>query len=774
MGCLVSQGLDGPNLLPVQLDLRGRACVIVGAGAVASRKAARFLEAGARVLLIAPEVGGAPGPAADADAGSAGARTVLGRAYAGPADLAGAFLVVAATGDPELNARVAADARALGALALRADAPGDSDFALPATLRRGALSVSFATGGRCPALALRLRREAEALYDAAHATFLDLVAELKADPRYAAMGGPERRALQSGLAESGLLERLRRDSVEACRAELLARLDGPVPDRGSVALVGAGPGDPGLLTLRAAAFLREAQVVVHDALVNPAILDRHAPQAERIDAGKHKGHCVLTQDAINELLVRLAREGRRVVRLKGGDPYLFGRGGEELRALRAAGVPCQVVPGVSSLSAVPAAAGIPVTDREFGTSVGAFSLHRRDGRNPDPAQWRSMAQGPDTLVLFMGLSVLPMACAELIRHGRVPELPAALVLRGTLPDQRTLVGTLATLPALLAAVQAETPGPLPGPGLIVVGEVVRLAGPDPVLDSIAVGRPAESGTQVATEQPALSGTPVAREQPDESRAPVAAGPAQVPGLPGADRPPVPPVACAAALPAPAPARPMIHQLLARPRSGADIEAGSFAVIDREAGAHGWAPDQWAVARRLVHTCADFGILEGLRFRHDAVAAGIRALRAGRPIYVDANMIRSGLSLARLRAVHRGYGPGDLHCHVADADVAEQAAESGLPRSLFALRKAAPLLEGAIVAIGNAPVALLELNRMIVEEGLRPALVVGMPVGFVHVLESKRELLALDVPAVVLEGRRGGSPLVVATLHALAGLAGEAL
>jgi precorrin isomerase/siroheme synthase len=495
---------------------------------------------------------------------------------------------------------------------------------------------------------------------------------------------------------------------------------------------------------------------------------------------------VLTQDAINELLVRLAREGRRVVRLKGGDPYLFGRGGEELRALRAAGVPCQVVPGVSSLSAVPAAAGIPVTDREFGTSVGAFSLHRRDGRNPDPAQWRSMAQGPDTLVLFMGLSVLPMACAELIRHGRAPELPAALVLRGTLPDQRTLVGTLATLPALLAAMQAETPGPLPGPGLIVVGEVVRLASAGPVLDlvaaeqpvasraPIAAGQPDESATPLAALQPAESATPVAAEQPAESRTPIAAGPAQVPGLRGVDRPPVPPVACAAALPSPAPARPMIHQLLARPRSGADIEAGSFAVIDREAGAHGWAPDQWAVARRLVHTCADFGILEGLRFRHDAVAAGIRALRAGRPIYVDANMIRSGLSLARLRAVHPGYGPGDLHCHVADADVAEQAAESGLPRSLFALRKAAPLLEGAIVAIGNAPVALLELNRMIVEEGLRPALVVGMPVGFVHVLESKRELLALDVPAVVLEGRRGGSPLVVATLHALAGLAGEAL
>lgn len=218
---------------------------------------------------------------------------------------------------------------------------------------------------------------------------------------------------------------------------------------------------------------------------------------------------------------------------------------------------------------------------------------------------------------------------------------------------------------------------------------------------------------------------------------------------------------------------LIHALMQNPMSGEAIEAASFRAIDQEAPAHPFTPDQWAVARRLIHTTADFGLLNDLCFHAEAVASGIAALRAGAPIYADATMIRSGLSLARLRAVNPAYGPDRLHAHVGDADVAEEARAAGLPRSLFAIRKAKHRLHGGIVAIGNAPVALLELNRMIVEEGLRPALVVGMPVGFVHVIESKDELLGLDVPAIALRGRRGGSPLAVATLHALAVLAQEA-
>lgn len=217
-------------------------------------------------------------------------------------------------------------------------------------------------------------------------------------------------------------------------------------------------------------------------------------------------------------------------------------------------------------------------------------------------------------------------------------------------------------------------------------------------------------------------------------------------------------------------RPRVHELYERPMSGEAIEAESLRTIDAEAGNHSFSPDQWHVVRRMIHTTADFGLMEHVKFSPDAIEAGTHALRNGRPLFVDSNMIRSGLSLARLRQVCATYGSERLVCHVADADVAAQALDRCLPRSLFAVRKAAAALDGAIAVFGNAPVALLELNRLIVEDGLRPALVVAMPVGFVHVVESKDELMSLGLPFIAIAGRRGGSPLAVATIHALCTLA----
>lgn len=217
-------------------------------------------------------------------------------------------------------------------------------------------------------------------------------------------------------------------------------------------------------------------------------------------------------------------------------------------------------------------------------------------------------------------------------------------------------------------------------------------------------------------------------------------------------------------------RPRIHALYTHPLSGPEIEEASLALIDREAPSHSFGPGEWPVVRRMVHASGDLDIVRNVRFSPTAVAAGIRALRAGRPIFADAHMIRAGLSLARLGAACPEYGPGRLVCHVADADVAGQAAAAGLPRSLFAVRKARPFLEDGIAVFGNAPVALLELNRMIMEEGLRPALVLALPVGFIHVRESKEELMSLDVPYIAVEGRRGGSPLAVSVIHALCSLA----
>ncbi|MCX5828523.1 MAG: precorrin-8X methylmutase [Deltaproteobacteria bacterium] len=217
-------------------------------------------------------------------------------------------------------------------------------------------------------------------------------------------------------------------------------------------------------------------------------------------------------------------------------------------------------------------------------------------------------------------------------------------------------------------------------------------------------------------------------------------------------------------------KPLIYGLYEKPLSGADIEVRSFAVIDHEAPSHHYSVQEWEVVRRMIHTVGDFGILGDVRFSAAAITAAEAALKKGCPLYVDSNMIRNGLSLDRLRSVCPHYRRDYIHCHIADDDVAREAREQGLPRSLFAVRKAKAVLDGGIAVFGNAPVALLELNRFIMEEGLRPALVVAMPVGFVHVIESKEELMSLGVPYITLTGRRGGSPLAVSVIHALCSLA----
>lgn len=257
-------------------------------------------------------------------------------------------------------------------------------------------------------------------------------------------------------------------------------------DVGKVYLVGAGPGDPGLITVKGADCLRTADVVLYDAIANPLLLAMYAPHAEHIDASKRKGHCAMAQQETIQTLIELARAGRTVVRLKGGDPCIFGRGGEEARALFQAGVPFEIVPGVSSVSAVPAYAGIPITDRDFASSFGVYSLHKRGGLGLSDAEWRAIAQGPDTLVLLMGQTVMDEISAKLIEFGRPATMPAALVTQGTTTRQRRVVATLANL-------AAEASGlPKDGPGLIVVGDVVRAI---PLMDWFV---PAES------EEPALS------------------------------------------------------------------------------------------------------------------------------------------------------------------------------------------------------------------------------------------------------------------------------
>ncbi|MFH0939095.1 MAG: precorrin-8X methylmutase [Planctomycetota bacterium] len=212
--------------------------------------------------------------------------------------------------------------------------------------------------------------------------------------------------------------------------------------------------------------------------------------------------------------------------------------------------------------------------------------------------------------------------------------------------------------------------------------------------------------------------------------------------------------------------PLVHALYAAPLSGEEIEARSLATIDREAPSHNFTPPQWIIVQRMIHATADFGLMNEIRFSPDVVAIACAALSAGRPLYVDSNMIRAGLSLSRLQAVCPEYNAQSILCHVADEDVASEAKAAGLPRSLFAVRKAQFALNGGIAVFGNAPAGLLELNRLIIEEQIRPALVVAMPVGFVHVIESKKEIMSLNAPFIALNGRRGGSSLAISVIHAL--------
>jgi precorrin-8X/cobalt-precorrin-8 methylmutase len=220
--------------------------------------------------------------------------------------------------------------------------------------------------------------------------------------------------------------------------------------------------------------------------------------------------------------------------------------------------------------------------------------------------------------------------------------------------------------------------------------------------------------------------------------------------------------------------PLIHQFYADPKTGEEVEGLSRSIIDQEIPEHPFSPEEWQVVRRMIHTTADFSLMKDVRFGPGAIPAAIAALRNGSPIYCDSNMIRAGLSLPRLRKVCASYSEHMIHCYVAHEEVVQESRKSGWPRSIFGIRKARPYLENAIAVFGNAPLALLELNRLIQEEQVRPALVIAMPVGFVHVVESKEELMSLDIPYITLAGRRGGSPLAVSVIHALCSLAGAPL
>lgn len=439
---------------PIFLRLSGQRVLLVGGGEVALRKARLLLRAGATIEVVAREI--------HPELLTAGVRQLAGEFD--PAQLHGARLVIAATDDAELNARVSEAARAAFVPVNVVDDPELSDWITPSIVDRAPVLLAISSSGSAPVLARRLREQIESLWPSG----LGRVAEFLAGARERLRQGPiglRRRVIESFLDGAGP-EKVLAGATDDAKAELERHIAGQ-SGRGEVYLVGGGPGDPDLLTLKALRLMQQADVVLYDRLVSPAVLDRVRRDAERIFVGKGPKRHEMPQEDINALLVRLAQKGQRVLRLKGGDPFIFGRGGEEIDTLAANGISFQVVPGITAANGCAAYAGIPLTHRDYAQTVMFVTGHaRKDGVLE--LDWPTLARRGQTVVFYMGRGSMPTLCQNLVLNGLPGDWPAALVEQGTLAEQKVVVGTLGNLPARVDAAG------ITGASLLIVGEVVRL------------------------------------------------------------------------------------------------------------------------------------------------------------------------------------------------------------------------------------------------------------------------------------------------------------
>lgn len=452
------------DFLPIFLGIKGRTCLVVGGGAVAARKAALLQRAGGEIIVVAPRLSDEMrGLVTDGRVRHEVRSFAEGDLGEGPA------LVIAATDDAALNRRVAELAKARGLLVNVADEPDSGTFILPSVIDRSPVQIAISTGGASPMLARELRARLENYIPAAYGRLAELVKSFRLEVKRRLPEAAQRRrfweqTLQGPIAEAVFAGR------DAAAHEMLDSALGEASVApavsGEVYLVGAGPGDPDLLTFRALRLMQQADVVVYDRLVSKPILDLIRRGAQRIYAGKYPRGPSVAQEDINALLVRLAREGKRVLRLKGGDPLIFGRGGEEIASLIDEGIPFQIVPGITAANGCAAYAGIPLTHRDYAQACVFVTGHLRDGTID--LNWPMLAHEQQTLVFYMGLLGVDVICEQLIAHGLPAATPAAMIAQGTTPQQRVLIADLATLPDRVAESEIHAPT------LIIVGEVVRL------------------------------------------------------------------------------------------------------------------------------------------------------------------------------------------------------------------------------------------------------------------------------------------------------------
>jgi uroporphyrin-III C-methyltransferase/precorrin-2 dehydrogenase/sirohydrochlorin ferrochelatase len=449
--------------LPVFLKLNGRPCLVVGGGKVAARKVALLARSGADITVVAPSL--CDGLITLRKQGSI---KVLDRGFQ-DGDIDGKVLVIAATDDERINRHVSAAANNQRIPVNVVDCPELCSFIMPSLIDRAPVQVAVSTGGASPVLARLLRARLESFIPAAYGRLAKLVNEFRQQVKDRFPVTDQRRYFWESVLQGRVAELLFAGRESEARAALQAAIedtDQSYDSPGEVYLVGAGPGDPDLITFRALRLMQQADVVVYDRLVSQPILDMVRRDAEMIYAGKERNRHTLTQESINQLLVRLAREGKRVLRLKGGDPFIFGRGGEEIETLADEGIPFQVVPGITAASGCASYAGIPLTHRDYAQSCIFVTGHLKDGSTD--LDWDRLAKPAQTIVIYMGLHGINELSRELVAHGLKKETPVALVQQGTTRDQRVFVETLGSLPDLVAREEIKPPT------IIIVGDVVKL------------------------------------------------------------------------------------------------------------------------------------------------------------------------------------------------------------------------------------------------------------------------------------------------------------
>ncbi|UJA05267.1 uroporphyrinogen-III C-methyltransferase [Acinetobacter johnsonii] len=449
------------DIFPISLKLQQQPCLIVGGGHIAYRKAVLLHKAGAVIHVIAPDIDANLLQLVEESQGQ-----YIQALYPAQIKLNDYRLVIAATDDYAVNTQVFEDCEALKILVNSVDDPPHCRFMVPAIVDRSPLVISVASNGTSPVLSRQIRTQLETSIPHGMGKLAEFSGKWRAAVKAKISNPDERRVFWEDLYASPLKEQVFHDNlVEADRLIEQALLEWKTP-KGEVYLVGAGPGDPELLTLKALRLMQQADVVIYDRLVSPAIMELCRRDATKIYVGKARSNHAVPQEGINALLVEYASKGQRVCRLKGGDPFIFGRGGEEIQELFAAGVPFQVVPGITAASGCSAYAGIPLTHRDYAQSVRFLTGHLKEGSPELP--WDELVYQNQTLVLYMGLVGLEKICEKLIEHGQRPDMPVALISKGTTPEQKVVVGTLADIASKVEENHIQAPT------LTIIGDVVSL------------------------------------------------------------------------------------------------------------------------------------------------------------------------------------------------------------------------------------------------------------------------------------------------------------